>query len=90
MCIRDSSYPALWRHFHDAVACDGAHTTLRESLPDLMPGVAAAALHGVIRTAHAVESGHAGELAEALAYWAWRWQALALSLIHISEPTRPY
>lgn len=71
------SYPALWRHFHDAVARDGAHTTLRESLPDLMPGVAAAALHGVIRTAHAVESGHAGELAAALAYWAWRWQALA-------------
>lgn len=71
------AYPALLRHFHDAVACQGAHTALRESLPDLMPGVTAAALHGLIRTAHAVESGHTGELAAALAYWAWRWQTLA-------------
>jgi hypothetical protein len=30
----------------------------------------------VIRTAHAIEAGHGDELAQALAYWAWRWQAL--------------
>ena len=42
-----------------------------------LPGVAAAAFHGLIRTAHAVQSGHAGEVAAALAYWAWRWQPLA-------------
>ncbi|MDE2372514.1 MAG: DUF4243 domain-containing protein, partial [Burkholderiales bacterium] len=34
----------------------------------------AAAFHGLIRTAHAVESGHRGELASALAQWASRWQ----------------
>ncbi len=54
----------------------GVPATLRQLLPDLLPGVAAAAFHGVIRTAHALESGHRGELAAALAYWAWRWQAL--------------
>jgi hypothetical protein len=41
-----------------------------------MPGVAAAAFHGAIRTAHALQAGHDLELAAALAYWAWRWQPL--------------
>ena len=71
------AYPALLTCFNDLVARQGVETTLRLVLPDLLPGVAAAAFHGLIRTAHAVAAGHAGELAAALAYWAWRWQALA-------------
>lgn len=70
------AYPALYACFQHALARDGMDTVLRQSLPELLPGVAAAAFHGVIRTAHAVESGHLGELAAALAYWAWRWQPL--------------
>lgn len=54
----------------------GGAQVLREMLPDLWPGVSAAALHGLIRTAHALEAGHAGELAAALAYWTVRWQPL--------------
>ncbi len=50
--------------------------------PRLLPGVAAAATHGVIRVGHAVrallEDGddpvHVTELAHGLAYWAARWQ----------------
>jgi hypothetical protein len=50
--------------------------------PRLLPGVAAAATHGVIRVGHAVralaEDGagadHLAELAHGLAYWAARWQ----------------
>jgi hypothetical protein len=50
--------------------------------PRLLPGVAAAATHGVIRVGHAVralladgdDSVHVAELAHALAYWAARWQ----------------
>jgi hypothetical protein len=50
--------------------------------PRLLPGVAAAATHGVIRTGHAVrallsdgdDAAHVAELAHALAYWAARWQ----------------
>src|SRR6185437_1474603 len=50
--------------------------------PRLLPGVAAAATHGVIRVGHAVraltEDGddpdHLTELAHGLAYWAARWQ----------------
>jgi hypothetical protein len=48
----------------------------------LLPGVAAAATHGVIRAGHAVraltqdgeDADHLAELAHGLAYWAARWQ----------------
>jgi len=50
--------------------------------PRLLPGVAAAATHGVIRVGHAVralredgeDAEHVTELAHGLAYWAARWQ----------------
>ena len=50
--------------------------------PRLLPGVAAAATHGVIRVGHAVraltgdgeDGDHLAELAHGLAYWAARWQ----------------
>ena len=71
------AYPALLATLSARVARDGVDTTLRALLPELLPGVAAAAFHGAIRTAHAVQTGHAGEVAAALAYWAWRWQALS-------------
>jgi hypothetical protein len=71
------AFPSLLTHFNRLVASSGMETALHFALPDLMPGVAAAAFHGVIRTAHAVQAAHAGELAAALAYWAWRWQPLA-------------
>jgi hypothetical protein len=64
------AFPALQAHFARAIAEDGVDLTLRAAVPALMPGVAGAALHGAIRTAHAVEAGHLGELAAALAYWA--------------------
>ncbi len=55
---------------------------LRTWWPRLLPGIAAGATHGVIRTGHAVrvlrEDGETGpridELAQALGYWAARWQ----------------
>jgi Questin oxidase-like len=52
----------------------GAAATLQKVLPELWPGVAAAAFHGLIRTAHAWQAGHDAELAAGLAYWAARWQ----------------
>ena len=50
--------------------------------PRLLPGVAAAATHGVIQVGHAVraltqdgeDADHLAELAHGLAYWAARWQ----------------
>ena len=74
---QDDAFAPLQARFTAYVEAMGIPATLRLLLPDLLPGVAAAAFHGVIRTAHALESGHIGELASALAYWAWRWQPLA-------------
>ena len=52
-------------------------------VPALAPGLVAAAMHGIIRTAHAVRSLESGEtpsrlaeLARGLAYWAARYQEL--------------
>ncbi len=55
--------------------------------PRLLPGVAAGATHGAIRTGHAVEAlltwgadeERTAELAHALAYWAARWQPVPLA-----------
>ena len=52
--------------------------------PRLLPGVVAAATHGVIRVGHAVRAlladgddpNHLAELTHGLAYWAARWQTL--------------
>jgi hypothetical protein len=62
---------AAWRaHFAARIAETGAGAALREALPLLLPGVGAAAFHGLIRTGHAVLAGHDGELAAGLAHWA--------------------
>lgn len=51
---------------------EGTQATLHALLPTLMEGVGAAAFHGLIRTAYALEAGHEGELAAGLAYWTLR------------------
>lgn len=71
------TYAALRGHFQARLALRSSAEVLREALPDLFSGAAAAAFHGPIRTAHALQAGHNGELACALAYWAWRWQPVA-------------
>lgn len=68
------TYAVLRAHFQAQLAQRSRDEVLREVLPDLFSGVAAAAFHGPIRVAHALQAGHNGELANALAYWAWRWQ----------------
>ncbi|MFC7104729.1 questin oxidase family protein [Nonomuraea rubra] len=52
--------------------------------PRLLPGIAAGATHGVIRTGHAVhallqlqDATRLAELGQALGYWAARWQPIA-------------
>jgi hypothetical protein len=73
---RFEAVEALRASFERQLARAGTEATLRAALPRLWPGVVGAAFHGLIRTAHAVQSGHPGEQAAALAYWAARWQPL--------------
>jgi hypothetical protein len=71
-----AAWPAYRSLFAEWIEHEGATGLLQQILPSLLPGCSAAAFHGPIRVAAAVRSGHLGELADALAYWACRWQAL--------------
>ena len=61
---------------HAEIDKQGAEAVLRERMPLLISSPHAALFHGMIRTAHAFESGHPGELAAALASWAGAWSTL--------------
>jgi hypothetical protein len=69
--------PEWMGHFERAIAQDGWPEVVRVWVPRLMPGLAAALFHGVIRTSHAVRAIEAAdtparraELARALGNWA--------------------
>lgn len=74
---------AAWPIYRDLfaqwLAHEGAADVLAQVLPRLMQGVGAAAFHGLVRTASALPTGQAQELADALAYWACRWLDLGHS-----------
>lgn len=46
-----------------------ARALAREFLPRLLPGIAASALHALMRLAYATHSGDEAEIAESLGYW---------------------
>lgn len=80
--LGDINHFSAWRHHLAAqVQPASAPAVLVQWLPALLPGVAAAAFHGLIRTAHGVAAGHAGEVVNGLAYWAARHMPL--------QPLRP-
>jgi hypothetical protein len=66
-------------YFLKWLANQGRENVLREVLPALFKGVGAAAFHGLIRTAYALEAQHDNELATALAYWTCRFLSLVES-----------
>jgi hypothetical protein len=70
----------LQADFRQRIARGGWEPVLRATLPDLAPGLSAAAFHGLIRTAMGVTSKHDGEIAAGLAYWAAHWQRLGVAL----------
>jgi len=73
---RREAWPIYRDLFTQWLEADGVRETLAQALPALFEGVGAAAFHGLIRTAHAVEAASKSELADALAYWACRWLPL--------------
>ena len=70
------AWPAYRQLFAEWLSHESVDEVLAQVLPQLMPGCGAAAFHGMIRTAYAVQARHGGELADALAYWACRNMAL--------------
>lgn len=71
-----SAWPAYRSLFSDWLQAEGSAALLLQVLPRLMPGCAAAAFHGLIRVAYAVQAGQASEVADSLAYWACRYLPL--------------
>ena len=70
------AWPAYRDLFLHWLLTEDAGAVLRQVLPRLMQGCGAAAFHGLIRTAYALQSGLGQELADALAYWACSWVEL--------------
>lgn len=70
------SLPDLRASLSRVQAEQGHDALLAQALPRLLESPGATAFHGLIRVAHALESGVDAELVEALAYWASRWQPL--------------
>ena len=64
---RADHHPRLRALFTEWIAQEGPADTLEQVLPGLAPGLGGFAFHGLIRLAAAWRSGHAGELADALA-----------------------
>jgi hypothetical protein len=56
-------------YFQRAIAEAGPEAVLRRWLPELIPGIAAASFHGLIRVGYAVEASDSAEIASALALW---------------------
>jgi len=61
--------PAFRRLFAEEVARRGTAETLRRYLPGLIPGLASAEFHCMIRTAYGVRFGDSEEVVIGLAYW---------------------
>lgn len=78
--VPDDGFEARRAEVSAELARSGRDAVLRRRLPALVPGIAAAAFHGAIRTAHAVAAGHDGELAVGLAYWDHRRMPLVTAL----------
>jgi hypothetical protein len=67
-----SAWPVYRQLFAEWLVHEGAADTCQQVMPVLMAGCGAAAFHGLIRAAYALQAGHAGELADGLSYWACR------------------
>lgn len=73
-----SKYLAYLKFFNAQIAISGSATVLRNSLPALMPGIAASAFHALIRLAYAIETNNENEIAIALAFWSTEYQTFEL------------
>jgi hypothetical protein len=65
-----SSFSAWHDFFRGALLREGIDKTLALHWPMLMPGIASAGFHALIRLAYGLEANHRGEIASALAYMA--------------------
>jgi len=82
---RSEAFPDLLASFAARQRAIGNASLLHELLPRLLPGVGAAAFHGLIRTAYGVAAAHDGEIAAGLAYWASAFLPLDAGAAHAEQ-----
>ena len=83
------AFPEWVVYFSAAIARDGVDAVLRRWVDRFTPAVAAAAFHGAIRTAYALESEAGDELAHGLAYWACSYRTLPAPPEPVGELSPP-
>ncbi|WP_323845483.1 questin oxidase family protein [Microbulbifer magnicolonia] len=76
---REELFPTALRYYETQVKQHGIAECLRRELPPLLPAIATAAFHPLIRTAYGVDAQHQEEVAAGLAYWNLEYHTLASS-----------
>ncbi|WP_299595191.1 questin oxidase family protein [uncultured Microbulbifer sp.] len=66
---RDDLFPSALHYYEQQLKHLGIAKCLQQELPKLLPAIATAAFHGLIRTAYGVDARHLEEIAMGLAYW---------------------
>jgi hypothetical protein len=80
-----SCFASVRLHFQRAIVEDGPEVVLRRWLPELVPGIAAASFHGLIRLGYAIETSNNAEIASGLALWTTAFTSLGPPGILVDE-----
>ena len=76
---RDDLFPSALRYYEQQLRQFGIAKCLQQELPRLLPSIATAAFHGLIRTAYGIDARHLEEIAMGLTYWNFDYHELASS-----------
>ena len=66
---REELFPPALQYYEKQLKQHGISECLRRELPPLLPAIATAAFHPLIRTAYGIDTRHLEEIAAGLAYW---------------------
>lgn len=84
---RDDRFPSALHYYEQQLRQLGIAKCLQQELPALLPAIATAAFHGLIRTAYGIDARHLEEIAMGLAYWNLDYHELNSSTETISTST---
>lgn len=76
---RDDHFASALHYYEQQLKHLGIAKCLQQELPPLLPSIATAAFHGLIRTAYGIDARHLEEIAMGLAYWNLDYHELASS-----------
>ncbi|MCQ3828886.1 questin oxidase family protein [Microbulbifer elongatus] len=66
---REDRFPSVLNYYERQLKQLGIAKCLQQELPPLLPSMATAAFHGLIRTAYGIDARHLEEVAMGLTYW---------------------